>query len=82
MNHKKFIWNTKDGRRIQITEMDDFHLKNSYNWLSERIEGWEKKGTKVPQYWRIAWECLRAELSDRGLYENAIWGDENISLET
>lgn len=34
---KEFVWRTRDGRQIPVTEMTDEHLRNAISWAQRRL---------------------------------------------
>lgn len=65
-----FIWTTKDGTQLKVTQMTDSHLVNTERFLERRLlslmaqkaVGTEMlgllKGTPLTEMWQVLWSTL------------------------
>jgi len=65
-----FIWTTKDGTQLKVTQMTDSHLANTERFLERRLlslkaqkaVGTEMlgllKGTPLTEMWQLLWSSL------------------------
>jgi Lhr-like helicase len=73
MKNKDYYWITKDGRKINVDDMDVQHLRNTLKMIIRNIEAVEKKEKskfKFELHGEIAQDHL-AQMEDEEYYNNA-----------
>jgi hypothetical protein len=93
-NHDRFIWESQDGTKTNIKDLDDNHLRNIYNLLARTI-CWAKELYEKCNY--SEYERLFAESSHYTLvycmnalmyighemylrFHNSVYDDEHLSI--
>ena len=67
MDKTPVFWTTKDGRKMNVDDMDDNHVRNAFKMLLRKIDAMEKKiaKTKEQNFFTLHGEMAIASIEDQ-----------------